>query len=181
MIDRIQLDEVNGSAIVPARVRLRLPAGTRDTHGVQALAARLFEHACRRADVASGRVEIAVERGSVGHRAVVEEVVAWQVTRWALPPRAIISSDSGSLVLDGRSAMLGRDSPAARALPELAASSVSRHHAEVLPWRGRWAVRDSGSRHGTKVDGVRVADVATPLPATAVVELAGVRLHFRYS
>jgi transcriptional regulator of acetoin/glycerol metabolism len=41
---------------------------------------------------------------------------------------------------------------------ELDDARVSRRHAEVRYARGRWTVRDLGSRNGTFVDGARIAD-----------------------
>ena len=40
--------------------------------------------------------------------------------------------------------------------------AVSRHHAEIFPFAGRWCVRDLSSRNGTWLDGVRVEEATLP-------------------
>ncbi|MEY2795366.1 MAG: Sporulation kinase, partial [Planctomycetota bacterium] len=49
--------------------------------------------------------------------------------------------------------LVGRSSEALH----LTDSTVSRRHAELTPDDGRWTLRDLGSRHGTRVNGVRIA------------------------
>ena len=49
--------------------------------------------------------------------------------------------------------LVGRSSEALH----LTDGTVSRRHAELTPDDGRWTLRDLGSRHGTRVNGVRIA------------------------
>jgi hypothetical protein len=57
------------------------------------------------------------------------------------------------------------------------APSVSREHAELVRGAAGWMVRDSGSRNGTFVDGVRLESDA-PLPGEALLKIGDVPLWF---
>lgn len=60
--------------------------------------------------------------------------------------------------------LLGRSTEALH----LTDGTVSRRHAELTPDDGRWTLRDLGSRHGTRVNGVRIAGAVEIRPGDRV-------------
>ncbi|MEX2219166.1 MAG: SpoIIE family protein phosphatase [Phycisphaerales bacterium] len=80
------------------------------------------------------------------------------LTLWPLagPPAPAITGDAS------RPTILGR---AAECDARLDAPSVSRRHASLFARGGRWFLADLGSRHGTFVNGLRIAGAPAPLSA----------------
>ena len=69
-----------------------------------------------------------------------------------------VGSDRKSWPLEGASLKIGRSS---QNPIQIADATVSKEHAEIFLEGGQWRVRDLGSRNGTRVNGI---DVAEPTP-----------------
>jgi hypothetical protein len=76
----------------------------------------------------------------------------------------------------GTEVRLGRDASCDLVIDD---ATLSRVH---LVFRqaegGRWAVRDAGSRNGSKIDGVPLGEGAVPISPGAAIEAGAVRLTF---
>jgi len=186
---------------IPSTVNCR--RGVWDIHDeglVRALVARLFERACRRTGVDVGRLSlifvdepngIQPMRGSQspvvrGRRRVARdfalEMLAGGPLAWAQPPEASLSCGVSSVALYDSFALDRRQvvAMAPAGVIDTDVRRISQQHAEILHWRGRWAIRDLGSRHGTEVDGRRVDGSPIPLGNRAEIILAS-KVHLTFA
>jgi hypothetical protein len=73
---------------------------------------------------------------------------------------------------------LGRDATCSIRIEE---DGVSRQHAEIYPFAGRWCVRDLGSRNGTWLDGERVEEATLPARSTLRLGADGPTIELSYA
>ena len=85
--------------------------------------------------------------------------------RWPDPSEHVFS-------LDGPSMVIGRADAPGLQIPIRGDPYVSRQHAEIIEFGGRWGVRDLGSTNGTRLNGAPLdgTDV-TPIEAGDVIEV----------
>lgn len=72
----------------------------------------------------------------------------------------------------------GRDASCSIRLEE---DGVSRQHAEIYPFAGRWCVRDLGSRNGTWLDGERIDEATLPARCTLRLGADGPAIELSYA
>lgn len=73
---------------------------------------------------------------------------------------------------------LGRDAACSLRIEE---DGVSRQHAEIYPFAGRWCVRDLGSRNGTWLDGERIEEATLPARCTLRLGADGPAIELSYA
>jgi pSer/pThr/pTyr-binding forkhead associated (FHA) protein len=77
-------------------------------------------------------------------------VLQWRVLLERLAPEAEPIRLHPPAMREGESRVLGRDSTCDYAIPD---PTVSHRHAEIRRVEGGWAIRDLGSRNGTRING----------------------------
>jgi membrane-bound lytic murein transglycosylase D len=101
-------------------------------------------------------------------------------------PNATVSAPPISLRTEGEAVpreyngriRLGRDADCTVRIED---EGVSRQHAEIYPFAGRWCVRDLGSRNGTWVDGRQVEEANLPGRCTLSLGADGPRIEVQHA
>jgi hypothetical protein len=195
LMARIQVSDDGEEVVrstIPAMVTCRRGAwDIEDEELVRSLVCRLFERACRRTGVDVGRLSLAFveeplvdaalsagDDSKVGGpdrdpRFALSVVASWSLD-WAPCPEAVLSCGGPSVRLSNPFALDRRtvSEIVSGGVVKADVDRVSRDHAEIRRWRGRWAIRDLGSKHGTTVDGCQIGEALTPLRSGAVITIA---------
>lgn len=177
IVEEITASEVSIDRALTESVRLRLrqvDVATESLPGIETLVARRIERAYRRCGVDPRPIEISLSPLGDGDAEVTATVRTWP--DWVRPVDATLGTDGPglALVLDGL--VLGRDGEDLDGA--LAHPKVSRRHAQITSRRGRWMIRDLGSRHGTEVDGEPVQHQPVVLPQNCTISLGPVDIRF---
>ena len=196
-MDRHRLESLSSTVVPNEYVVWLSPADRRHFATIEAslleeLATHLLEHARseRLAMPSRPHIELRTDRrlalGECGIDAKVVNQPASGVARRPAPPppgpvldgevlpAAYVDIGGRLIAVPPAGAVIGRSSDADIVI---AASEVSRHHAQIVPDRDGWVVADLGSTNGVRLNG-RPLGVPTRVEDGDVIELGSVELIF---